>query len=113
MVTQCRPRESGDPWSVSVVWYAGSCSIVRTRCVGPRLRGDDKLSNLENLLLGLVQAVADAPGLDHVVVADRRPHRRRVVAGMHGETHILLDRHGLIGAKHRPLDHVVALAVGI
>src|SRR6185436_12391704 len=70
-------------------------------------------SDLENLLLGLVQAVADPPRANQIVVADGRPHRAGIVTGMHREMHVRLDRHRLVGADHRAFHHVVALAMGV
>ena len=70
-------------------------------------------SQLENPLRSLVQAGSGAVGFDEIVVADHREDRRSLVAGVNGEVHVLLDRHGLVGTNQGPLHQVVALAVGV
>ncbi len=60
-----------------------------------------------------MQARTRPAGFDEIVVADHREQRRRLIAGMNREVHVLLDTHGLVGADERPLDQVVALPVGI
>src|SRR5260221_12502670 len=67
-------------------------------------------SNLEDLLRGLVQARARAVGLYEIIVAHHSENRRRLVAGMNREVHVLLNRRGLISSHQRPFLGVLALA---
>src|SRR5262245_41155496 len=68
-------------------------------------------SNLEDLLRGLVQALARPTRPNQVVVADDREDRRRFIGWMDGKIHVLFYGHRLVSPDQRPLHEVVALAV--
>src|SRR5579871_4202217 len=65
----------------------------------------------ENLGRGM-DAFRRSGGADDVVVANEREYRRRCDGGMTGQEHVGFERHGFVRPDERPLDQVVALAMG-
>src|ERR1700752_5005950 len=82
-------------WRVTAKRFASSALVASGNAPMLKTSIFMRASNLEYLLRGPVQARTGATGLDEVVVADHGEDRGRLVAGMHGEIHVLLEDHGL------------------